>query len=172
VGKPPRSPYPPDLADDAVPAVEVGDLVDAVVDRVDAANQRSPRLRALRVEFRGCRLTGAELAEASLTDVTFVDCQLDLVGLRFAKLRRVAFHDCRMRECDLYQASLTDVLFEGCELRDATFSAAAVDSVELRRCDLSGLRGVEGLRTARMPWNDVIANVGLFAGALGIEIVD
>jgi hypothetical protein len=37
---------------------------------------------------------------------------------------------------------------------------------------LIGLRGVEALRTVRMPWNDVLENAPLFARALGIEIVD
>ena len=112
------------------------------------------------------------MAEAALTDVTFADCRLDLVGLRMAKLERVVFRDCRMAECDLYGASLTDVLFEHCELREATFSSATLKRVELRSCDLSGLRGVEALRGARMPWNDVLENGPLFATALGIEIVD
>lgn len=129
-------------------------------------------LDARRAELRTCRLTGAELAEAVLSDVTFDDCRLDLVNLRFAKLERVVFRDCRMSECDFEEASLKDVLFERCELRDATLSAAALQRVELRGCDLRGLRGVEVLRGVRMPWDDVLENAALFALAAGIEIVD
>jgi uncharacterized protein YjbI with pentapeptide repeats len=127
---------------------------------------------ARRVELHRCRLTGVELAEATLTDVVFVECRLDLAGLRMAKLERVAFRDCRMTECDFYEASLTDVLFEHCELREATLSGVTLKRVELRRCDLAGLRGVEALRGARMPWTDVLENGPLFAVALGLEIVD
>ena len=172
MGKPPRSPYPPDLADDAAPAVELADLEDAVATDLDWANRSAQRLGALRAEVRRCRLTGAELGEAALIDVTFTDCRLDLVGLRMAKLERVVFRDCRMEECDFYTATLTDVLFENCQLRRARFSSAKVKRVELRGCELTGLRGAEALRTARMPWNDVVANAPLFAAALGIEIVD
>ena len=129
-------------------------------------------LAARRAELRTCRLTGAELAEAVVSDVTFDDCRLDLVNLRFAKLERVVFRDCRMNECDFEEASLKDVLFERCELREATFSSAALQRVELRGCDLTGLRGVEALRGVRMPWNDVLENAPLFALAAGIEIVD
>ena len=32
--------------------------------------------------------------------------------------------------------------------------------------------GVEALRGARMPWNDVLENAPLFANALGIEIIE
>jgi len=89
-----------------------------------------------------------------------------------AKLERVVFRDCRMGECDLYEAALVDVLFESCELREATIAGVKVKRVELRGCDLAGLQGVEALRGARMPWNDVLENGPLFASALALEIVD
>jgi uncharacterized protein YjbI with pentapeptide repeats len=142
------------------------------VSDVDWPNGRARGLVARRAELRRCRLTGTELAEAALSDVTFEDCRLDLAGLRIAKLDRVVFRDCRMAECDLYEAALTDVLFERCELREATFSGVKLKRVELRGCDLTGLIGVEALRGARMPWNDVLENGPLFASALGLEIVD
>ena len=173
MGKAPLAPYPPDPDDDAAPPTDLGELVDLTVEGADWANSRPLRgMEARRVELRSCRLTGAELVEASVSDVTFDDCRLDLVSLRFAKLERVVFRDCRMSECDLYEASLKDVLFERCELREATFSSATLQRVELRGCDLTGLRGVEALRGARMPWNDVLENAPLFATAVGIEIID
>jgi uncharacterized protein YjbI with pentapeptide repeats len=172
VGKPPISPYPPDLPDDALPAVDLAGLVDAVASDLDCPNRQALGLVARRVEVRRSRLTGSELAEAALTDVSFVECRLDLVGLRMAKLERVVFRDCRMAECDFYGASLADVLFDNCELREATFTGATLERVELRGCDLTGLRGVDALRGVRMPWNDVLENAPLFATALGLEIVD
>jgi uncharacterized protein YjbI with pentapeptide repeats len=173
MGKPPTSPYPPDPDEDAAPVTELaGELVDAVVEDVDWANEQARGQSMRRVELRRVRLTGAELAESSLSDVTFAACRLDLAGLRMAKLERVAFRDCRMGECDLYEATLTDVLFEHCELREASFDRVKLKRVELRGCDLAGLRGVESLHGARMPWNDVLENGPLFAAALGIEIVD
>jgi uncharacterized protein YjbI with pentapeptide repeats len=172
VSKPPQSPYPPDLDEGPAEAGDLGDLVDVVAADLDWANLRSVRLSALRVELRRCRLTGTELAEASLRDVMFDECRLDLVGLRHARLERVVFRDCRMSECDFYGASLKDVLFERCELREATLSATTLQRVELRGCDLTAVRGAEALRGARMPWNDVLENAPLFAAVVGIEVVD
>jgi len=77
-----------------------------------------------------------------------------------------------MNECDFEGASLKDVLFERCALREATFASAALQRVELRGCDLAGVRGVDALRGVRMPWNDVLENAPLFALAAGVEIVD
>jgi uncharacterized protein YjbI with pentapeptide repeats len=172
VGKPPASPYPPDLEEDAKSVVELADLTDAFATDRDWANERALGLEARRVEIHRCRLTGTELAEATLVDITFTDCRLDLVGLRNATLERVVFQDCRMEECDLYEASLTDVLFERCRLPKARFTGAKLQRVELRGCDLTGLDGVDALRGARMPWHDVLQNAPLFATALGLEIVD
>lgn len=172
MGKPPISPYPPDLPDDPAPVVDLADLADAAATDLDWANEQGRGLTFTRVELRLCRMTGSELAESTLSDVTFVECRLDLAGLRMAKLERVVFRDCRMAECDLYEAALTDVLFERCELRKARLSNAKLERVEVRGCDLTGLEGVEALRGVRMPWNDVLENGPLFAAALGIEIVD
>ena len=174
MGKPPVAPYPPDLDhdEDAPPVTEPGDLVDVVARDLDWANLSLRGFKARRVEFHRCRLTGSELAEATLSDVSFVECRLDLVGLRVAKLERVIFRDCRMEECDFADAALADVLFEHCELRRGSVGGARLKRVELRGCGLAGLDGVESLRGARMPWNDVLDNAPLFAAALGVEIVD
>jgi uncharacterized protein YjbI with pentapeptide repeats len=174
MSKPLVSPYPPDLAEaaDASAELDFDTLLDVVAADQDWANRRSVRFAALRVEFLRCRLTGTELAEATLKDVTFTECRLDLAGLRFAKLERVVFRDCRMGESDFYGATLKDVLFERCELREATFSSIEPQGLELRGCDLVGLRGAEALRGARMPFNDVLANAVLFASVAGVEILD
>jgi uncharacterized protein YjbI with pentapeptide repeats len=170
--KAPRSPYPPDADEEQELDSKPGDLVDAVMKDRDWANERVRRWSALRAELRRCRFTGAELAEATIRDVAFDECRLDLVGFRHARFERVAFRDCRLGECDFYGASLQDVLFERCELGEANFSACKLQRVELRGCDLRGLRGAEALRGARMPWNDVIENAPLFAAVVGIEVVE
>ena len=172
MGKPPTTPYAPDVDDDAEPVEELGDVVDAIVSGADWANQRARRAVLRRVELTDCRLTGAELAEAALSDVTLNGCRLELAGMRMARLERVVFRDCQMGECDLYGAVLKDVLFERCALRGATLTGATMNRVELRACDLSDVLGAEALRGARMPFADMIENGPLFASALGIQALD
>lgn len=168
--KPLREPYPPD-PDEAGPEVtELGDLVDAVVKNAEWANESGFRTSWQRVELELGRLTGMELAEATLQDVTFSECRLDLVGFRHARLQRVVFRDCRMGECDFGGARLEDVRFERCELTQASFAGATIQRVELAGCDLAGLVGAESLRGARMPWDDAIQAGPTFAVALGIEL--
>jgi uncharacterized protein YjbI with pentapeptide repeats len=172
MSKPPLEPYPPDLPDDPEEQELEAGLTDVIVRDADWANRRVTRASVLRAELHTVRLTGADLAESTFRDVRFVGCRLDLAAARLSRFERVVFTDCRLEELDLYGAQLQDVLFERCVLREATISNVKAKRVELRGCDLTGLRGAEALRGMRMPWNDVLENAPLFAGVVGLEIVD
>lgn len=163
----PRTPYPPEPDGN-----ESADLVDQTIEDADWSNRREPGFAARRVEVLRTRMTGAQLPEGVLVDVTFADCRADLASFRFAKLERVVFRDCRLEEAEFYGVSLTDVLFERCDLRLASFAGVTVERVELRGCKLEGAQGIESLRGARLPWNDVLEHAPLFASALGLEIID
>jgi uncharacterized protein YjbI with pentapeptide repeats len=165
----PRDPYPPDPDEETGPPDTLDDVVDARVENGDFSNTRAPGSALRRVELHLCRLTGIELAEAVWSDVVLTDCRADYAGLRHAKLERVVFRDCRLEETDFGGAALTDVAFERCELRRASLAGARLERVHLAGCDLTELVGVEALRGARMPWNDVLQNAPLFAQALGIR---
>jgi uncharacterized protein YjbI with pentapeptide repeats len=168
----PKPPHEPDLDPDAPPVSAIDDVADARIDGVDFSNQRLLGSSLRRVELHLCRLTGADLAEATWTDVAVSDCRLDLAGMRHATLERVVFRDCNLDEIELGGARLKDVLFERCRLRAAMLVGATGERLELAGCDLEGLDGVEVLRGARMRWGDVIENAALFARAVGIELVD
>jgi len=42
----------------------------------------------------------------------------------------------------------------------------------LRDCVLDGIRGIEALRGAAMPWPDLVAAAGELAAALGIAVLE
>lgn len=167
-----REPYPPDPEDDAPPPETLDDVVDARLEHRDFSNTRVLRSSLRRVELHLCRLTGIELAESTWSDVTLTECRADLAGFRHARLERVVLRDCRLEEADFGGASLTDVSLERCELRRASFAGVRLERVRLAGCDLTELVGVEALRGARMPWNDVLQHAPLFAQALGIRLDD
>jgi uncharacterized protein YjbI with pentapeptide repeats len=168
----PKSPHAPDPDPDAQPPTDLAEIVDARIENADFSNQRHLGSSLRRVELHLCRLTGAELAEATWADVTVTDCKLDLAGLRHATLERMVFRDCNLDEIDLGGAHLRDVLFERCRLRAASLVGATSERIELVGCELEGLDGVDVLRGARMRWSDVVENAALFARAVGIELVD
>ena len=138
----------------------------------DLANLRAPQAALHRTAFEQARLTGAELTEASLRDVTFADCRIDLASLAAARLERVAFVDCDLREVALSEAVLRDVRFERCDLGGADLARVRLQRVVLAGCTLDGIRSVGDLRGATMPWPDIVANAGLFAAAAGIRALE
>ncbi len=164
---PPRTPYPPEPDADGD-----DEFLDATFEDDDWSNRRETRFSARRVAFVRVRLTGAQLPESTLRDITFADCRADLASFRFAKLERVVFRDCRLEEADFYGAELEDVLFERCDLRLAIIDGMRTKRVEMRGCTIEGMQGAEALRGVRMPWNDVVGNGPVFATALGIDVID
>ena len=167
----PKTPYPPDIDPDAEPPASLDDCVDARVENGDFSNTRALGSSLRRVELHLCRLTGIELGEATWSDVVLTDCRIDYAGFRNAKLERVVFRDCRLEEADFGGTSLTDVVFERCGLRRASFAGCRGDRRQLSGCDLTELVGVEALRGASMPWDDILENAPLFAQALGIQVL-
>ncbi|HEY1514416.1 MAG TPA: pentapeptide repeat-containing protein [Gaiellaceae bacterium] len=167
----PKSPHPPDVDPDENPRADLDDAIDVRLENADFSNRRLLRSSVRRIELHLCRLTGVELAEATWNDVVLTECRADLAGFRHAKLRRVVFRECRLEEAEFAGAALTDVVFDRCELRRASFAGCTVERVELSGCDLTELVGVESLRGARMPWDDLLQNAPLFAQGLGIQVL-
>jgi uncharacterized protein YjbI with pentapeptide repeats len=166
-----RTPHAPDRDPESPPPESLDDAIDARIENADLSNRRFLRSSIRRIELHLCRLTGVELAEATWNDVVLTECRADFAGFRHAKLSRVVFRDCRLEEADFAGATLTDVTFDRCELRRASFASCRIERVELTGCALTELVGVESLRGARMPWNDILENAPLFAQGLGIQVV-
>jgi uncharacterized protein YjbI with pentapeptide repeats len=166
-----RSPHAPDPDPDAPTPADLDDAVDVRIENGDFSNTRALKSSLRRVELHLCRLTGIELAEATWNDVVLTECRADFAGFRQAKLERIVFRDCRLEEADFGAASLTDVVFERCDLRRASFAGCRGERLQLSGCNLTELVGVEALRGARMPWEDILENAPLFAQALGIQVI-
>jgi uncharacterized protein YjbI with pentapeptide repeats len=117
-------------------------------------------------------LTGIDLPEATLRDVTIRGCRVDLASFGFCRLERVSFEDCLLAQTDFLEAELDSVRFHGCDLTRADFRGARLHRCELRRNDLTELQAVENLRGAAMEWADIVAMSGTLAAALGIKVLD
>jgi uncharacterized protein YjbI with pentapeptide repeats len=169
--KPPRRAAPPrpPRARDAEDELE---WVDRTYDRADLSNRVLTREELLRCTFDGCRMTGFQVPDGSLTDVRFTGCRIDLAALRHASLTRVLFEDCVLRELDLLEARMSDVRFVGCDLRVAEFGRARGSRLELEGCEVDGLRGTDGLRGALMPWPDVMGLLGPLAADAGLVVLE
>jgi uncharacterized protein YjbI with pentapeptide repeats len=145
---------------------------DVVISGGSWANVRTKDLRMRRVAFKGVRMTGADLAYATLDDVSFIDCRLDLAFFVDAKLNRVRFEKCRLDELDFTDCNLSSVAFEDCSLPRSVWTEAFLVNCEMRGSDISGAAHLERLRGVRMLADDILGAAQDFALALGIETIE
>lgn len=143
-------------------------LDDCELVRTNVANAHAERALVRRVKLDAVRMTGLDLTGAELRDVHAEHCRGDLVSFNGGRLLDVAFEDCVLRDVDFRGARLERVRFDRCDLSLADFSGAEFKRCEMRGCTLERARGVQSLRGVAMPWVDVMAAAGVFAGALGI----
>ncbi len=125
-----------------------------------------------RVEFVGCRMTGAVLAGAHLRHVRFASCVLDDTNLRMLDAQHVAFDGCSLLAADLYAAKLAKVTLAQCDLRGAELTKATFTDVDLRTSRLEDVKGADALRGATLDSVQVLSVAHSLALALGIKIVD
>jgi hypothetical protein len=147
-------------------------VVDGELRGCNLGNVQALGAELTRLDIEGGRLTGLALSEAVLRDVTLKDCRIDLASFAFARLARVTFECCLLAQADFIEAELESVRFHGCDLSRASFRGARLKGCEFRRSDLSGIQGAEGLRGAAMEWPDIVEMAGVWAAALGIEVLD
>lgn len=146
--------------------------LDVVVEGSNLANLEAVGASLVRVRFSGCRLTGVRLVESLLRDVHFVDCRIELGSFHASRLQQVTFEDCVLTQADLLDSVLTSVRFHDCALEGTDFRGARLYGCELRRSSLAGAHGIDRLAGLAMPWPDIVEQAGVWAGALGIEVLD
>jgi uncharacterized protein YjbI with pentapeptide repeats len=165
-------------------------LTESRLSKVDLTDARLARMQATDVAFRQCnvsnaalpdpvwrrvlfaesKLSGVQVDGGTLTDVEFRGCRLDFAAFGAVKFKQVTFRECVLREAEFSNVSFDRVTFVGCDLTRASFGRMRIARSEMRRCTLTGLRHLAELRGIAMEWNDVLANVDLFASELGIAI--
>ncbi|HEY8589972.1 MAG TPA: pentapeptide repeat-containing protein [Naasia sp.] len=136
---------------------------------------RAPVLRAPGSEWRDVliedsRIGSAELREASLRSVRFVRCKLGYVGLRGATLMDVVVEDCIIDEFDLGGAEATRVAFRGSSATTLDVTSSRLRAVDLRGLEMTSLRGLPGLRGARVSGDQLMQLAPLLAAEQGITV--
>ena len=115
-------------------------LRDTTMVHCEAGNVDWTGVNFQRVMVRSTRLTGANLSEAKLTDVTVHGCVGKLTVFVYSKLTRVAFERCDLSEALFEGAALKHVRFRDCDLRNTRLIAARIDDVDLRGSQIEGIQ--------------------------------
>lgn len=121
---------------------------------------------------QGARLGAVQLFGAELRRVRFEGCKIEFLNLRGATLVDCQLVDCQLVEPDFAEATLTTVSFEGSRLVSPDFGRARVKDVDLSTAELSGPRGLAGLRGATISALQLIDLGPALAAELGITVAD
>jgi uncharacterized protein YjbI with pentapeptide repeats len=147
-------------------------LVDCALERCNLAVAVVRRGSMRRVTVTGSRLTGLQWTGGEVGESSFSDCRADMASFESSKLSHVVFSDCDLRDADFRSARLEAVRFERCDLAGADLGGARLERCSMRGCVLDGLRGVDRLRGVAMPWEDIAAAAGVFAGEIGVRVLE
>jgi uncharacterized protein YjbI with pentapeptide repeats len=119
--------------------------------------------------FTGCKLTGADLAEArafglGLEETLLINAKLPALSFRKQILKRVDFSQADLRKCDFRAA-----MFEECSLRDALLAGSRFEGADLRGADLGGLRLEDaalfrGAMVSRVQAGQLLSQLGIIVG--------
>jgi uncharacterized protein YjbI with pentapeptide repeats len=145
---------------------------DVLAEDLDAAGADWTGGGLNRVIFRRARLTGVQLPEAEVRDVTFSDCKLDYANFRMAKLAHVTFERCVFIETDFGGAELSLVRFDDCQIAKMDITKATFSRVDLRGSAVGFVGSVSALRGAIINTNQLMDLAHDLASELGIEVND
>lgn len=82
-------------------------------------------------DYREGRLTGVELADSKITEVSFNEATLSLAIFDGARLTNVNFDGANLRGASFVGAVLVNVTFDGADLMGAVFEGATLDQTDL-----------------------------------------
>jgi uncharacterized protein YjbI with pentapeptide repeats len=147
-------------------------LDDVLLTSSDLSAIKLPCLSAERVEIRDTRLSGIQIYDATLRELLFRECKLDLSNFRFSKLKNVVFENCVLVEADFAGAIFDNVCFKNCELEKADFSNAEVKKLDLRTSNIIGINGISSLKGAIISPTQLITMVPQLANEIGLITQD
>ena len=105
--------------------------------------------------------------------VTFQDCKIATLNLRFATLREVAFVRCDVADLDIADASLTDVTFPGSTITRLRLNNTKLADVDFRGAAALDIVGdVLSLRGSRIDAGQLMELAPALATGLGIDVVN
>ncbi|MFC8042971.1 pentapeptide repeat-containing protein [Nocardia sp. NPDC057353] len=137
----------------------------------DLSNLRADETSFLESRVTQCRLTGLSLSDGVLRDVLIDETRADLASFRGCRIQRTVFVGSNLSGADFQRAVLRNVRFEGCDLTGAQFSQARMEhNVSLVDCRLIDIRGVAGLKGARVRGDDLLGLAGSLAREVGIDV--
>jgi uncharacterized protein YjbI with pentapeptide repeats len=142
-------------------------LKDVRLVECDFANANAIGMKAQRVEFVNCRLTGLRAVESECQDFLISGGDAGFAEFLLGTFKRSEFNACNFGDADFHGCDLRAALLKGCEFKNADMTGAKLEGADFR-----GSR-VEGLMALAADLKGAIvdpAQAMVFAELLGLRI--
>jgi len=123
-----------------------------------------------RVRFKSGMYSGIVLSDSTLVDIAFIGLKMNLSNFRISRFQRVEFSNCDLTEADFQGASFTAVSFKNCDLSGADFSHCKMNDVDLRSSKIASVKGLAGLRGAKIDTAQLMSVAHELAAEMGIKV--
>lgn len=138
---------------------------------VNLALNRWGKITLNRCRFADSKLTGLALAEGSLADVLFEECDLDYAVFKNARFTgSVAFIGCTLRGAVFDTADISGAAFDRCVLDGLELISTRMRDTDLRGNDISQVTGLTSLRGARLEESQLRDLIGIVTRSLDLVI--
>lgn len=142
-------------------------FTDVVFENCDLSNANFLGANMHRVECKGSKMLGINLADSNFQHVLFDECMLNLSAFGYGRLKHVLFSDCRMHNADFYECTFKKMDFDTCELNEASFHHTPLKGIDLSNSTFQQLTvSVEDLRGCTISSEQAVG----FATMLGLII--
>jgi len=148
------------------------DITDCYLEDAIVNNAVCFRAGIIRSQFKRAQMTGLQLAEGNIKDVSFTNCRINLSNFRNANFERCIFKDCDLTEADFAMAKLDFVEFDGCNLDQTEFSNSRCKEVKFIDTTLTTVKGGASLRGCTVSSQNLIELSPQLAQAAGITVED
>jgi uncharacterized protein YjbI with pentapeptide repeats len=110
----------------------------------DFANAHAIALKAVRVEFINCRLTGLRAVESQWQDLLISEGDASFSQFGLGTFKNSEFNGCNFAEADFHGCDPRGALLKGCELKNVDMTGAKLEGADLRGSRVEGLMALAG----------------------------
>ncbi|MBB5152523.1 pentapeptide repeat-containing protein [Saccharopolyspora phatthalungensis] len=148
------------------------ELSDVRFEDVELSSASWQSVKARRIEIIRSRAMGFRLSFESASDVYIDGCRLDYASIHVEAVKgALAFNECLFREATI-SGDLSNVVFQDCSLDGVEFESTKAMGCDLTTSQITGARGLIGLRGARVTAEQATSVAIQLAAEAGLTVSD
>ena len=119
--------------------IENATFRDVVFENCDFSNTKFIDNTFIRCEFNNCKLSGCDMTENRLYNVTVIETNASYINLAMASIENVLFKDSNLRNSYFQETTAKNIYCENADLTQAQFFKTSLRNVDLSNSIIEGI---------------------------------